>query len=154
MALSLPNNPRDEEVDMAPMIDMVFLLLVFFMVSSHLQSEEYIEMKIPEAAAAKIPEDRSGRLVISIEYQPDSSVESRLFLGATPMEEDAMKEYMTTANERYMAGVGNGERLRLFLRAHVDEDHKEVRRVMQLAADAGIIDIIFASHEEVIPGGP
>jgi biopolymer transport protein ExbD len=48
-----------------------------------------------------------------------------------------------------MAGAGNGERLRLFLRADVNEDHKEVRRVMQLAADAGIMDIIFSSHEEV-----
>jgi biopolymer transport protein ExbD len=154
MGLTLPHNPRDEEVDMAPMIDMVFLLLVFFMVSSHLQSEEYIEMEIPEAASAKVPDDRSGRLVVSIQYHPDSDVESTLFLGPRPMEVDALKEYVTTANERWMAGPGNGERMRLFLRAHVDEDHKEVRRVMQLAADAGIIDIIFASHEEVESSGP
>jgi biopolymer transport protein ExbD len=149
MALSLKSNPRDEEVDMAPMIDMVFLLLVFFMVSSHLQTEEFIDMNIPEAAAAKIPEDRSGRLVVSIEYNPDSSVVSDLYLGPRPMSDEELKAYMEDANERYMAGAGNGERLRLFLRADVNEDHKEVRRVMQIAADAGIMDIIFSSHEEV-----
>lgn len=154
MGLSLPHNPRDEEVDMAPMIDMVFLLLVFFMVSSHLQSEEYIDMEIPEATAAKVPEDRSGRLVVSIEFQPDPDVESRIFLGSTPMEDEALKQYMIDANERYMAGPGNGDRLRLFLRADINEDHKEVRRVMQLAADAGILDIIFASHEEMVSSGP
>jgi biopolymer transport protein ExbD len=148
MALSLPSNPRDEEVDMAPMIDMVFLLLVFFMVSSHLQSEEYIEMDIPLAAAAKVPEDRSGRMVVSIEFNQDPAVESQLFLGPTPMAEEDLQTYLTEANEQYMANDGGGERLKLFLRAHVAEDHKEVRRVMRIAAEAGILDIIFAAYEE------
>ncbi len=148
MALSLPNNPRDEEVDMAPMIDMVFLLLVFFMVSSHLQSEEFIEMEIPKAAAAKVPEERSGRMVISIVYNQDPAVKSQLFIGSTSMDEDALKEYLTQANDEYMATDGNGERLKLFLRAHVAEDHKEVRRVMRIAAESGILDILFAAYEE------
>lgn len=148
MALSLPSNPRDEEVDMAPMIDMVFLLLVFFMVSSHLQSEEYIEMEIPKAAAAKVPDERTGRMVISITYNQDPAVESLLYIGSTAMEEDALKEYLEQANEEYMATEGNGERLKLFLRAHVLEDHKEVRRVMRIAAEAGILDILFAAYEE------
>jgi len=147
MALSLPSNPRDEEVDMAPMIDMVFLLLVFFMVSSHLQSEEFIEMDIPKAAAAKVPEDRTGRMVVSIQYNQDPAVESQLFIGPTPMAEDELKTFLENENERYMA-EGNGERMKLFLRAHIAEDHKEVRRVMRLAAEAGILDILFAAYEE------
>ena len=148
MALSLPSNPRDVEVDMAPMIDMVFLLLVFFMVSSHLQSEEFIEMEIPKAAAAKVPEERSGRMVISIVYNQDPAIKSQLFIGSATMDEDALKEFLTQANEEYMATDGNGERLKVFLRAHVLEDHKEVRRVMRIAAESGILDILFAAYEE------
>jgi len=144
MGLSIPGNPKDEEVDMAPMIDMVFLLLVFFMVSSHLQSEEFIELEIPKASAAKIPEDRSDRIVVSVD------MDGQIYLGATLMENEAvLEEIMTTRNDEFIALTGGDQRLKLFLRGHQDTEHGDIKKVMRMAADAGIIDIIFATHEEV-----
>jgi biopolymer transport protein ExbD len=143
MAVSLPNNPRDEEVDMAPMIDMVFLLLVFFMVSSHLQSEEFIPLEIPKASAAKIPEDRSDRIVVSVD---DKGV---IYLGASPVEESVLEEVMKKRNDDYLALTGGEQRMKLFLRGHQNTEHGDIKKVMRIAADAGIVDIIFATHEEV-----
>ncbi len=143
MALSLPSNPRDEEVDMAPMIDMVFLLLVFFMVSSHLQSEEFIPIDIPMASSAKIPKERSDRIVVSVE------TDGRLFLGPQEMAEQDLKDILVRRNEEMLAQTGGESRLKLYLRAHQRAEHGEVRRVMRMAAEAGIMDIIFAAHEDL-----
>ncbi len=143
MAVGIPSNPRDEEVDMAPMIDMVFLLLVFFMVSSHLQSEEYIKMEIPKAVSAKIPEDRSDRMVVSVDES------GNLFFGAIAIDEDGLLETLKTRNEAYVNNSGGNNRLKLFLRAPSTGEFKEVRKVMKMAAEAGIVDIIFATHEDL-----
>jgi biopolymer transport protein ExbD len=142
MSIGLPSNPRDDEVDMAPMIDMVFLLLVFFMVSSHLQSEEFIDLGIPKASAATIPEDRSERLVVSVNAEGD------LFLGANPILEEDLAIVLRERNDQVLA-LTDGQRQKLYLRGDGEADHGDVRKVMQLAADAGIVDIIFATHEDI-----
>lgn len=143
MSVTLPGNPRDEEIDMAPMIDMVFLLLVFFMVSSHLQSEEFIPLEIPKASSAKIPEDRSDRIVVSVNEK------GAIYLGAEPVEESALAKILKNRNEEYLIRGGGESGLKLFLRGDGEADHGDIKKVMRLAADAGIVDIIFATHEEV-----
>lgn len=147
MALNIPHNPRDEEVNMAPMIDMVFLLLVFFMVASHLQSEEYIRIEnIPRAEAATMPDDRSDRVIVSLVENPETR-EVVIHLGHAPIDEETLQETMVERNERFLERSTGDERLKLFLRAPADLEHGEVRRVMRLAAEAGILDIIFATYE-------
>lgn len=143
MAIGIPSNPRDDEVDMAPMIDMVFLLLVFFMVSSHLQSEEFIELNVPKATAAKIPEDRSDRLVVSV------MEDGTLYLGAREILEEDLAVVLQQRNEEFIAATNGYQRQKLYLRGDGDADHGEVRKVMRLAAEAGIMDIIFATYEDV-----
>ena len=44
MKFKLPIFEGDDEVQMAPMIDMVFLLLIFFMVASHLNQLDKVEI--------------------------------------------------------------------------------------------------------------
>ncbi|MCC5849167.1 MAG: biopolymer transporter ExbD [Verrucomicrobia bacterium] len=146
MALSLPVNPRDEEVDMAPMIDMVFLLLVFFMVSSHLQSEEYFPLEIPLASTANVPTERTDRVVVSILHEEagDGIVH---MLGASAMALEDIATIVAERNEAFLASRGGEDRLRLVIRAPADMEHGEVRKVMRMGAEAGISDIIFATHE-------
>jgi len=56
-----------EEFQMAPMIDMVFLLLVFFMTVSNLaQAQKRIRLELPESHQADIPEDLSDRSAVSV----------------------------------------------------------------------------------------
>ena len=56
---------EDIEVDMSPMIDMVFLLLIFFIVASIIVDDK-VPVDIPTAVYAKVPEDITGRFTISI----------------------------------------------------------------------------------------
>ena len=65
MKLKLPAR-EDAAVDMAPMIDLVFLLLIFFMVASVVTELEKVEVEIPESNYAKVPEDTKGRMMLSV----------------------------------------------------------------------------------------
>ena len=57
---------ENEDVNMAPMIDMVFLLLIFFMIASHMNEIERVSVELPVADEAKISDQTSNRTLITI----------------------------------------------------------------------------------------
>ena len=58
---------ENEDVNMAPMIDMVFLLLIFFMIlPSHMNEIERVSVELPVADEAKISDQTSNRTLITI----------------------------------------------------------------------------------------
>ena len=57
---------EDEEINMAPMIDMVFLLLIFFMVASHMIKIDKTPVELPAASSSVVPEQISDRTFITI----------------------------------------------------------------------------------------
>ena len=61
------DNSDDAKFVMAPMIDMVFLLLVFFMCASQLSQTQSLPMEIPTATKAVVPTERPDRFVVNID---------------------------------------------------------------------------------------
>ena len=56
--MNLGSGRRDElDVNVTPLIDVVFLLLIFFMVSTTFERESEIEIMLPQAAASAAPTD-------------------------------------------------------------------------------------------------
>jgi biopolymer transport protein ExbD len=51
---ALRSNHHEEEINMAPLIDMVFLLLIFFMVTTSFVKETGIDVDRPTAATAQL----------------------------------------------------------------------------------------------------
>ena len=74
------NDDDGIEVQMAPLIDCVFLLLVFFLVATTLKKiEQEVPLDLPEAelAAREVPQNDS--LTVSVD------AEGKLYLGADPV---------------------------------------------------------------------
>ena len=46
--------PQDVDVNLTPLIDVVFLLLIFFMVSTTFTKETHLSIELPEASSSKI----------------------------------------------------------------------------------------------------
>ena len=81
---------RKPEVQMAPLIDIIFLLLLFYAVTTQFVSDERLKLKLPEAETAesvgtnreeKPPEVKvavDGTIWINDQIVPESELEARM----------------------------------------------------------------------------
>jgi biopolymer transport protein ExbD len=134
--MKVTRRPDDEMgFQLAPMIDMTFLLLIFFMVTTKISKEQIKEeVKLPVASNAIIPEDVSNRDIISIDAQ------GRYFIGQEIADKKRLAEYL---KKRFK----NTPPLRLYIRADQKTSGKKIKEIMKMAADAGAVDVIFGSYQ-------
>ncbi|CAN5137994.1 biopolymer transporter ExbD [soil metagenome] len=127
----------DDEVSfqITPMIDMTFLLLIFFMVTSKLSKEQIKQsIRLPVASAATIPTDLSNRDIINIDG------DGQYFIANSPVNKGELKAYLI---ERFRANPP----LRLYLRADRDTQYKKTQELMRMASEAGAVEVIFGSTQ-------
>ena len=128
---------EDIEMDMSPMIDMVFLLLIFFIVASQIIDKKP-QVLVPEAAAATKPtDDAENRLMISISATEPTQYYFRL-------QEVEFEELALRIEEEFEANPD----LRILIRSDAKTKYKATEKVMMACAKVGAVDIIFAATEE------
>lgn len=66
---SLRRNQDEKEIDMAPLIDMVFLLLIFFMVTTSFVKETGIDVNRPAASTAELKD--KGNILVAVSTEGD-----------------------------------------------------------------------------------
>mgnify|MGYP001812958951 CR=1 FL=1 len=133
MKLKLPRKD-DVEVDMAPMIDMVFLLLIFFMVASVVVTEK-VEIQLPESRSAKVPEDIKGRLVLTVDAN------DQIYLGMAPVTLDELKVIISDE-------LDLDPNLRVMIRSDAAVQFKTSKKIMIACSEVGATDLIYATFEE------
>lgn len=116
-----------------PMIDMTFLLLIFFMVTTRLSEEQRrMEIRLPVASAAVKPADLSDRDIINID------AEGRFFVGERRLTREELETYLRARLRAHPP-------LRLYVRADRDMPYEQTRELMRMAAEAGALDVIFGT---------
>ncbi len=140
MKFKIPMEGGDDDINMAPMIDMVFLLLIFFMVASHLTTLERVPVKLPVADEATVPEEARDRQLVTLLARGEGDDEAAIFMN---LQEITLDEFAEEVREQYEAD----ENMKLYLRADRRVKHKHIKAVMQACADAGVLDIIFGAFE-------
>ncbi len=138
----------DVTVDMTPMIDMVFLLLVFFMIAATMSKVDMTpEIKLPVAPKSQVPEDLRNRGTVNI-----------LPIGmATPAGEVVTKErpfmiFGKLVDEQGLRLQIDGVRkespeLRVYMRIDKNVEFALVQRGIKACADVGVFDIVFATYQ-------
>jgi biopolymer transport protein ExbD len=125
-------------LDMSPMIDMVFLLLIFFIVNATaiiVQTDPQI--KPPVAAHSKRQEDGSGRIVVNIREDGTYTAEDFNVILAG---EDDIYDLVKTQYERNQSlGVPS----KLHLRGDKEAVFKYCRTAIRGAARAGVDQVVF-----------
>lgn len=134
--MKVTRRPDDEMgFQLAPMIDMTFLLLIFFMVTTKISNEQIkAEIKLPVASNAVIPDDISNRDIISIDEHGD------YFIGSEPADKKKVADYLKKRFENFPP-------LKLYIRADKITPAKKIKEIMKMAAEAGAVDVIFGSYQ-------
>ena len=129
---------KDEVVSfqITPMIDMTFLLLIFFMVTSKLSKEQVkMDVSLPTASAAKIPDDLSDRDVINVDKEGNYYIANVMANG------DQLKRHL---QDRFKAAPP----LKIYYRADKDTPYEVTERFMKLAAEAGARQVLFGTYRK------
>lgn len=148
MKLRTPEEP-EATIDMTPVIDCVFLLLIFFMVTATLSKvDQTPEIKLPIAPKAAIPEAEAlrGRGVINIAP-----------LG-TPVGGGAVSEntpfivYGQLVDEPGLVRIISERQdeepdFRVYMRVDQSAEFRIVKRAIRACAKAGVFDIIFGTFQ-------
>ena len=129
---------QEEPIPMAPMIDMVFLLLVFFMtVSTVAQAQKTKAVDLPESETASISDDQSGRGIITVD------ADGKYYIGETELSIDELQQ-------RIEQQLKKNPRLKLEVRADLQTEFGAIKRALKACAEVGAYDIIYATHQKRI----
>ncbi len=134
MKLKTPSRD-DASIDMAPMIDLVFLLLIFFMVASVVTELNKVEVEIPESSFAKVPEDTKGRMMLSIDAN------NQIYVGTVPATIEELKPMVEQELEM-------NPDLRILIRADRRVLYETCKKLMIACGEVGATDLIYSTFEE------
>jgi len=134
------------EMDMSPMIDMVFLLLLFFLVVSTPKTIKIdTEVKPPIADNGQSARSIHGKVVVNVREDGTFLAEDlkRTFDGLTEL-----TEYLKDEKEKVEA-IGNTPVLHI--RADKGADFKYCQRLIKAGAAAGIDQLAYGAYNKPPP---
>ena len=128
-------NKEEPKVDLTSLIDVVFLLLIFFMVSTTFERESVLKVDLPEASAVDEREELPETLELVIDDQ------GRMFLNNQRLL-DSRAETIQAAMEQL---AGERRDVPLILRADRQTPHHFVVTAMDVAAQIGFLNLSIAT---------
>lgn len=121
----------DLTLDVTPLIDVVFLLLIFFMVTTTFASRSGIGVKLPEAKAQEQPADHVVELTLT--------AEGELFLDKGKVPTGQLDEALTALAQAHAGEV-------VVIRADAAVPHGQVVKAMDAARTAGFHKLAIATR--------
>lgn len=134
--MNLRSQRREElELNITPLIDVVFLLLIFFMVSTSFERQSEINITLPEANE-EYTEVNPDALHVDIDVQ------GQVFINNRPL----VNAQLSTIREALRDATHDMEDPPLIISADAQATHQLVIRVMDAARQLNLVRIIFATQ--------
>ena len=127
------NNPGPK-LNMTSLIDVVFLLLIFFMVTTTFEKQAKLKIQLPEATE-KVNPQAQDQVVISISQKGSIYINNNELLNS---------KYASIATSLKQILKGD-EKPPIVIRADADAAHKHVVTVMDVLADMGFTSVSIAT---------
>ena len=139
--MKLNLRPRIEpEVNLTSRIDVVFLLLIFFMVSTSFVKQSQITISLPEAESSSVAEEVPEQIDIMITAEGTYLVNGRELIN---------NRAETIRNTLQKVSGGNNE-LPLTISADASARHQDVVTAMDVAARLGFTKINIATVNDPV----
>ena len=140
--MNLRPKRRDDNllVDITPLIDVVFILLLFFMVASTFDKQAKLKIALPEASTQAQLQDTQS-VVISIDAKGQYFINDRQLV-------HSQKETLKLALQKTL---GDSKDTSLILRADARTPHQAVVNAMDVAAQLGLTRLSIATLDKAAP---
>ena len=132
-----PHRKQPTEVNLTPLIDVVFLLLIFFMVSTTFERESQIKVQLPEAAAQEEVEQEMEILDITID------IEGRFYVN----QKEVVNTDVDTLKRAIAKEIGDKQDLPVVITADANASYQAVIRAMDASSQLGLNQISFPISE-------
>jgi len=137
MSVTIDKGRLAKGLEMTPMIDIVFLLMIFFLVASKLDEDDRaLDVVLPQASAAKPLTSRPREFVINIDRG------GNVYAGARPVQLGELRDLLVQST------ADNPARQTVIVRADEETPHKFVVAAMDVCVQAGIDDYQVQSARE------
>lgn len=120
-------------INITSLIDVLFLLLIFFMISSTFLEQPGIKLELPHADSAVVTEQREYILFVD--------KEGKMYLNDEEVFTESLEEKLKQA-------LPNMKEKALILKADQDASHGRVVRVMDIAKQSGVKKLIIGTKIE------
>lgn len=132
-----PRRPEDPELNLTSLIDVVLLLVIFFMVSTTFVKEARLRVELPQAGSATA-ERTADPVVITVTAQGSYRVNEQALV-------NNLRETLATALSRAASGSGSQP---VTIRADARATHQSVVTAMDVAARLGFTQVNIATVDE------
>ncbi len=126
---------RKASINIISLLDVVFLLLIFFMVSSTFMDQPALKIDLPESGAEPLDSDAPEPMTVYL------TSEGELYFGDQMVREDELPELFRQSLE-------DGKPPVLSVKADKDVTHGKVIGVMDLARQSGIEMVTVATEHK------
>ena len=130
-----PAQGRDIDINLTPLIDVVFLLLIFFMVSTTFVKESKIDLTLPEASR-QLREAEPAQIVVAIDRAGEVFVDDKALVNAQ----------VETIRQALIAARGERDDPMIVISADAEASHQRVVDAMDAARQAGLLRITFPTR--------
>jgi biopolymer transport protein ExbD len=132
-----PRQHEDPEINLISLIDVLLVLLIFFMVSTTFQQEGRVKVQLPQASQIPLPRGSHEPLVVTITAEGGYRVNERALINANP----------ETLRSALVKEAGT-ERGPLTIRADARTTHQAVVTAMDVAGKLGFAQLNIATVHE------
>jgi len=126
----------EPEVNLTPLIDVVFILLIFFMVSTTFQRESEINIELPEASADPV-EEKKELLELVID------AEGRYFID----QQQVVNTELETLKKAIGKFLGDRTTIPVVIRADRQTPYESVVRAMDATSQLGLVQMSLATSQ-------
>lgn len=146
MKLPVQSSNPDVGFQIAPMIDVVFVILVFFMsLAAQIRIEQILQTKLPGVAVAGAPTEFFDEQILQIDDAGEVTLNDEAFDSADSRD---LPQLTNTLGQLQASSNAAKTKLVVTLISHPDSPYYRTIDVLNSLAVAGVTNVTFTADEE------
>jgi biopolymer transport protein ExbD len=133
-----PRRPQQADINLTPLLDVVFLLLIFFMVSTTFKDEARLRIQLPAVQGEDAPAEEPETIRIVIDRTGSFFVNDRVVVDRRKI----------TLVQALNGALGERKGLPVLIQADANTPHQAVMTALDAAAELGLVRIAFGATRQ------